>query len=157
MFRRKRGSMPVIAQVGIAAAANTFSVGSNLDLSAFGAVVPKESALRENNYESLQLAFRIAGDLTGVYVGGTVTSTALALTVRAKETVELPDPQTGVYTSPILRPLMTSNDLIIAGASNKVQYKLTPGQGLRGLAIKVTTNATPPVLSDTLISRPDAS
>lgn len=154
MARRKAGNAPAISQVGVAIATNTFSVATSLELSSFRTVRPKDTALRENNYESLQLAFRFAGDFTGVFTGGgfVVSASSLNLVVRAKETVELPD-EKGVYSSPIARPQMVSNDIIVAGASNKVQYKLTPGQGLRSIVLKVTTNATPPVLSSTLLSR----
>lgn len=154
MFRRKRGCAPAISQVGVAIAANTFSVGSYLDLSAFAAMQPKNSALRENNYESLQLAFRFAGDLTGVYTGGGFVSSAqsLNLSVLTRETVELPD-AVGNYTSPIARPLVTTNDVIIAGAANKVQFKLTPGQGLRGIALKVQSNASPPLFAEASLTR----
>ncbi len=155
MWRRKAGRAPVISQPGIGIAVNAFNVVTNLDLAAFGSIRPKDSSLRENNYESLQLRFRFAGDWSGVFTGGgfVATTAVLNLVVRAKECVELPDPKTGVFSSPIMRPAKTSNDIIVAGASNKVQYRLTPGQGLRGLILKVTTNATPPVLSDALISR----
>jgi len=155
MFRRRKGSVPVIAQPGVAAAVNAFSVAAILDLSAYGTIRPKDSSLRENNYESLQLAFRFAGDVTGVYTGGGFVNTnnVLNLAVAVKETVELADPKTQVTSNPVARPLVTSNDVIIAGASNKVQFKLTPGQGLRGICLKVQSNANPPVLSDTLLSR----
>lgn len=154
MFRRKKGNAPAITQPGVAIAVNTFSVSSVVDLAAFAMVRPKDTSLREGNYESLQLAFRIAGDLTGVYTGGGFVSSAqsLNLVVRVKECVELADAN-GVYSSPVARPLITSNDVIIAGASNKVQYKLTPGQGLRGIALKVQNNAVPAVLSNTLLTR----
>ena len=154
MFRRKKGNVPQITQPGIGIAVNAFSVSSVLDLAAFGATVPKNSSLRENNYESLQLAFRFAGDLSGVYQAGfTNTVNVLNMVVRVKENVELVDPANGIATRPTVRPLFTSNDIILAGASNKVQFKITPGQGLRGLAFKVQTNAIPPVLSDSLINR----
>lgn len=153
MFRRRRSSSPVITQPGVAIAVNTFSVAGTLDLSAYGTIRPKDTSVRENNYESLQLAFRFAGDVTGVYTGGGFVNTTnvLSLVVSVKETIELADTN-GATSNPVARPLITSNDLIIAGASNKVQYKLTPGQGLRGLVLRVTTNANPPVLNGTVAS-----
>lgn len=152
--RRKRGNAPAITQPGVAIAANTFSVAAHIDLASFGTVRPKDTSLRENNYESLQLAFRFAGDLTGVYTGGGFVTSAqsLNLAVLVRETVELPDAK-GVYSSPVARPLKTANDVGIAGASNKVQFKLTPGQGLRGIVLKVQSTATPPVLNDTTLTR----
>jgi hypothetical protein len=152
--RRKNGSTPSISQVGVAAAVNTFSVAGSLDLSSFATLRPKDTSLREGNYESLQLAFRFAGDFTGVYTGGGFVSSgnSLNLVVAVNETVELPDAQ-GKYSNPIGRVLRTSQDIIIGGASNKVQLKLTPGQALRGVVLKVTTNATPPVFSNTLLTR----
>lgn len=154
MFRRKRGNAPAITQPGIAIAVNTFSVSSVIDMAAFAMVRPKDTSLREGNYESLQLAFRFAGDLTGVYTGGGFVSTAqsLNLVVRVKECVELADAN-NVYSSPVARVLMTSNDIIIAGASDKIQYKLTPGQGLRGIVLKVQNNAVPAVLSNSILTR----
>lgn len=152
--RRKNNSLPSISQVGVAIAANTFSVAGSIDISSFGTLRPKDTSLRESNYESLQLAFRFAGDLTGVYTGGgfVVSATSLNLVVSVRETVELPD-ALGKFSNPIGRVLRTSQDVIIAGASNKVQLKMTPGQALRGVVLKVTTNASPPVFSNTLLTR----
>jgi hypothetical protein len=156
MFRRKYSfSYPIISQPGVGIAVNAFSIAACLDMAAFAAARPKDSNLRENNYESLQLAFRFAPDVSGVYTGGGFVNTTnvLNLAVMVRECVELPDPQTGVYSSPVVRPLITSNDVIVPGAANKVQFKLTPGQGLRGIALKVTTNASPPVFNAALLSR----
>ena len=151
--RRKNGSAPVITQPGIGIATNTFSVISVIDLACFGGERPKDTNLREGNYASLQLAFRFAPDLTGVYTGAFVTSgQSFTLTVAVHETVELPD-ASGRYSNPIARPLKTAQDVAIAGAATKVQFKLTPGQGLRGLVFKVQSTATPPVLSDAILSR----
>jgi len=154
MFRRKKGHAPAITQVGVAIAANAFSVAGHFDLSAFGCVRPKDTSLREGNYESLQLTFRFAGDLTGVYTGGGFVSSAqsLNLAVLVSETVELPD-AAGVYSSPVARPSVTASDVIIAGASNKVQYKLTPGQGLRGISLRIQSNATPPLFAEASLTR----
>lgn len=154
MWRRKRASVPAITQPALIVAANTFSVAAVLDLAAFGTIRPKDTSLRENNYESLQLAFRFAPDAAGVYTGGgfVFTVAVLALTVSVAECIELPDAK-GMTSNPVARPLITSNQKVIAGASNKVQYTLTPGQGLRGIVLRVTSNAAPPVLSDALLTR----
>ena len=151
--RRKNGSAPIITQPGIGIAVNTFSVLSVLDLASFGSVRPKDTNLREGNYASLQLAFRFAPDLTGVYTGAFVTSAqSFVLTVAVHETVELPDAN-NAYSNPIARPLKTAQDVAITGAATKVQFKLTPGQGLRGVVLKVQSNAVPPVLTDTALLR----
>lgn len=152
--RRKDGKIPAITQPGVSIATHAFSVAAHLDLSSFKTVRPKDTSLRANDYESLQLAFRFASDFNGVFTGGgfVVSASSLALTVAVNETVELADAN-GAYSSPVARPLKTATDLVIAGASNKVQLKLTPNQGLRAIVVKVQSNATPPVLSDTLVSR----
>ena len=155
MFRRKRGSSAVIVQPGVGIATHPYSVGCHLDLSAFACVRPKDVALRENNYESLQLALRFAGDYTGVFTGGGFVigaATTHNLAVMVRETIELPDAN-GAYSSPIGRPLTISNDMIIAGAGNKNQFKLTPGQGLRGIALKIQSNATPPLFAEASLTR----
>jgi len=154
IFRRKHGKVPTLTQVGVGIAVHAFEVNAVLDMAAFGALRPKDSNLRENNYESLQLKLRFASDWTGVYTGGGFVATTFAptLVVSTQETIELPD-AAGKYSSPSLRPLMTSNDITLSGATNNHQFKLTPNQLLRGLVIKVTTNASPQVLSDALLSR----
>ena len=155
MFRRKRGMPPVITQPGVSIATHPYSVAAHLDLSAFACVRPKDTSLRENNYESLQLAFRFAGDYTGVFTGGGFViggATTHNLAVLVRETIELPDAN-GAYSSPIARPIITSNDVIIAGSGNKNQFKLTPGQGLRGIGLKVQSNASPPLFAEASLTR----
>ena len=150
--RRKNGSLPQITQPGLTIAAHPFSIGMTIDLASFGTLRPKDTNVRSGNYESLQLAFRFGGDLSAVFSGGVFGATVLKMAVAVHETVELAD-AAGKYSNPVGRVLRTSQDVIIAGASNKVQLKLTPGQALRGVVLKVTTNAVPPVFSNTLLTR----
>lgn len=156
IWRRKRGYLPAITQPGVGIAVNAFSVAAAFDVSAFAATRPKDTALRENNYESLQLAFRFAPDVSGVYQAGfTNTTNVLSMVVSVREIIELPsDPRNPHSASdPVARLLITSNDIAIAGAGNKIQYKLTPGQGLRGIILRVQSTAVPPVLNDTTLTR----
>lgn len=149
--QRKHGKAPTLTNVGITAAAHVFRVAAEFSLAAFGTVRPKDTSLREGDFESLELVFQFAPTLVDyVYEAGTSVATALDLEVMAAECVELKDAQ-GKYSSPTARVSESANDIDFAGASSNVAYKLAAGQGLRGVVLRVQSAATPPVLSDTLL------
>lgn len=153
--RRKAGKVPTLTQPGVTIATHPYEANAVIDLASFGGVRPKDTSLRENNYESLQLALRFGSDYTKVFTGGGFVigaATTHNLSVSAQECIEVKD-ASGNYTSPSGRVLKTATDLTLSAATVNYQHKLTPNQGLRALVLKVTTNATPPVLSDALISR----
>lgn len=149
IFRRKLGMVPTINQPGITAAAHAFEAEGIIDLAAFGAVRPKDSNLRENAYKTLQLRLTMASAWTAVFSGGTVSTSSMSITVRAKETIELPDAK-GQVTSPILRPLVSERDITVSAATTRERFRLTPEQALRGLAFRVVNGSD--ALSDSVLS-----
>lgn len=150
MFRRKTASAPVVTQPGITAAAQAFVCEGTLDLAAFNAIRPKDSSVRENSYKTLQLALRFAGDWTGVFTGGTVSSTVFSLTIAARETIELAD-ESGGASAPIMRPLFSARDDNFSGATTRQRFRLTPEQALRGIGLRVVNSSN--ALSDSVLSR----
>lgn len=149
--QRKRGKSPALTNVGVTAAAHVFRVATEFSLASFGTVRPKDTSLREGDYESLSLVFQFAPTLVDyVYEAGTSVATTLDLEVMAAECVELKD-AAGKYSSPTARVSESANDIDFSGASSNVAYKLAAGQGLRGIVLRVQSTATPPVLSDTLL------
>lgn len=153
MFRRKGGSVSSVQQPALAVGAQAFEVEAILDLAQYGAIVPKESSVRENNYKTLQLAVRFNAAWTSVLVAGagtTFATAALNLVVTADECLELPD-GAGVVSTPILKPLISGRDELFSAAANRIRFRLTPDQGLRGISLRmlnVTGN-----LSDSVLGR----
>jgi hypothetical protein len=175
MFRRKNGNQSSITQPGLlASTVYNFEAETVLDLSQFSAIRPKDSALRENNYKTLQIAFRYAGDWSTVFINGAtagvVASSNIAvnpfalpasslsgLVVTAKESVELAD-ATGAASAPVLRALYSARDDQVSGATTRQRFRLTPDQYLRGITLRTKTNtpgvpATDGLLSNSLLSR----
>ena len=153
MFRRKKLAAAIVTQPGVGIAAQPFAADMVIDLAQFGAIRPKDAALRENAYRTLQLAVRFAADWTGVFAGGfAVSATTLALVVALRESIEMGDGSEPAG-SPIFRALTTGRDDAFAGAVTRQRFRLSPDQALRGIGIRIVSNAVPPVLSDTLLSR----
>lgn len=151
MWRAKKGSEAAVVQPNITAGAQTYNIAASLDLSAYAAMRAKDSSLRESAYSDLKLEFRFAPDFTVVYAGaGAVTVPVFNLSAIANETVELVS-ISGETSNPTVRVLNTAADLVVAGATSKLQYRLTNGVGLRGLALRVQSTANPPVLSDNIL------
>ena len=148
IFRRKHGMVPTITQPGVTAAAHPYEVEGVLDLAAFGAVRPNDSNLRENAYKTLQLKMKMASSWAVVH-DATVGSATYGITIRAKETIELPGAN-GQVTSPILRVLDTERDISLSAATTRERFRLTPEQGLRGLAFRVLNGSG--ALSDAVLS-----
>lgn len=151
MFRRKWGNVPLITQPGVGIAVHPFEVTGMIDLSAFGAIRPKDSSLRENRYKTLQLAFRFATNWAGVFGGAFVASTtAFSLVVEARETIEMVGAD-GTATSPIFRPQFSARDEAVQAAITRQRFRLTPEQALRGIGMRVLTLAG--VLSDSVLKQ----
>lgn len=141
MFRRYARNAPPVVQPTLAIGVLPFSASGVLDLSAFGAIRPKDSSVRETKYKTLQLILRFAPDFTSVMSGATVTGSTINSLVTAHETVELPDPTTGKVTSPILRPLISYREDNVTGATIRQRFRLTPEQALRGLVLRAVNGA----------------
>lgn len=150
MFRRKTLAAPIVTQPGLTVAAQPFVCEGTLDLAAFNAIRPKDSSVRENSYKTLQLALRFAGDWTGVFNGGTISTTAFTLTIFARETIELKDDK-GDVSTPIMRPLFSARDDNFSGAVTRQRFRLTPEQALRGISLRAINSTT--VNDDAVLSR----
>jgi hypothetical protein len=146
--RRKHGAVPSITQPGVTAAAHAFEAEAILDMG-YGLMRAKDTFLRENAYTDLKLRLRFASSYA-VVSDGTVGALTIATAVRARETLELPDAD-GVASSPSVRLQRTANDLDVAGAVTRKQFKLTAEQGLRGIVLRVVNGSA--ALSDAVLSR----
>lgn len=151
LFRRKKGNRPTITDPGVTAAAHAFEAIGVIDLAAFGMQRPKDSALRENKYRTLQLIARF-GSFDNVFTGGgfVVSDSTINLSVRAKETVELVD-NTGKASRPIVRVQASYREETVTGAVTKHRFRLTPDQALRGAVLRVLNGSS--ALSDAVLSR----
>jgi hypothetical protein len=151
LWRRKKGHRPTVIEPGVTIAAHAFEAIGFVDLSAFGMIRPKDSALRENKYRTLQLVARF-GSFTNVFTGGgvVVSASTINLTIRAKETVELVD-ATGRASAPIVRVQDSYREETVTGAVTKHRFRLTPDQALRGLVLHVQDGAS--ALSDAVLDR----
>ncbi len=151
IWRRISGIAPAINQPLLAVGVNAFSCQGVLDLKAFGALRPKDTALVEQQYRTLQLKFNIHSDFTGAFSGGVVSvaGSSIALDVVAHETVELPDAK-GIVSTPSKKALYTSQDINFAGAAAFQRFRLNPGQMLRGISLRAQTSAK--VNSDAILS-----
>ena len=150
LFRHKTRVAPAPVQPGVAIATHPFSMEAVLDLASWGSIRNKDSSLRENQYKTLQLAIRYAGDFAGVLSGGVVSASTHSLTVAARETIEM-DGEMEEASAPIMRVLQSARDDNFGGSVSRQRFRLTPEQGLRGLCLRVTTTAN--ALSDAVLSR----
>lgn len=152
MFRRRKQAAPTLTQPGLTVATQPFAAIGVLDLNAFGALRPKDSALRETDCKTLQLIVTFASDFTGVFNLGSavVGSSTISLIAKADETVELADPATGAKTKPRLKVLVSNREDNVTGATSRQRFRLTPGQALRGITLRAVNSSS--VTSDSVLS-----
>ena len=152
IWRRTDGLASIVSQPAIGAdAVAAFSATGTIDLKSYLALRPKDTALLESQFNTLQLKLNIAPDFSGAFSGGTISvaGSTIAINVVAHETIELPNAQ-NVVTMPTKRILYASRDVNFAGAANKQQFLLNPGQTLRGITLRSETAAK--ALSDAILS-----
>ena len=152
MWRRLHGIAPAVVQPSVAISVNAFSALATLDLKAFGALRPKDTSLVETRYRVLELRAVIASDFSGAISGGAIllSGSSIAINVVAHETIELPDAK-GVISAPTKRVQVSSTDMTLAGAATKEYKRLTPGQYLRGITLRIQ-NAAGTVNTDGLLT-----
>lgn len=152
LFRREFIKEATLTQPGLTVAAHPFYATAILDLSAVGALRPKDSTLRETKYKTLQLALRFADSFIGsVFTTGTVSASTISTRVKADETIEMADSGNQI-SSPILIPQYSYRELTVSGAADKERFRLTPDQALRGLTMRAV-DSTGNVKSDAVLSR----
>lgn len=153
IWRRMRGIAPAGLQVAVGAVATVnFQAIGTLDLKAFAALRPKDSALQEKSFRVLELRFNIAANFGNVVANSadvSVAGSTVALDVVMHETIELPDAK-GAVSTPTRRVQNSARDVNLAGATLREYVRLTPGQRLRGLTVRTQTAAG--VNADTVLS-----
>lgn len=150
--RRVRLSEPTLTQPGLTAAAQTFLASGVLDCSAFGAMRPKDSSVRETRYKTLQLVVRFAASWDSVFSDVvSYSATTLTLIVKTNETVESAD-ASGNVSTPLLVPSVSYREEAVSALANKNRFRLTPEQVLRGLTL-VAIDSTGNVKSDAVLGR----
>jgi hypothetical protein len=150
LFRRRHRNAPTLLQPLLTLANQPFSAVGTVDLSQYGALRRKETAVRETDCKTLQLIVTYNADFSKVFNGGTITTSTLSMIAKADELVELPD-ATGGVTTPSLKPNISCRDEILAGAVSRQRFRLTPNQALRGLTVRASTALG--VNSDAVLSK----
>ena len=142
MWRRFAGLAPAVSQPSLLVGVNAFSALATLDLKSFASLRPKDTTLVETSFRVLELRAVIASDFTGAISGGTVlvSGSSIAMNIVAHETIELPDAR-GATSLPSKRAQYSSTDIVVAGAASRQYKRLTPGQHLRGLTLRVQNAA----------------
>lgn len=138
-----------------AASVASYNVEANgvIDLITPDGERPKDSALRTDGLQLLQLRLTF-GNPGDMFVGaGVATYTTATVEISTVELVEIPDPQTGARTTPVALKKVSFQEIAVPTTNANQEIRLPAGNMIKAVVLRTEGNVTAGEPSATILNR----